>query len=169
MTIKLTFDTNCILRDGQDKRIYYEQIKELEELSKKEFVEITKTDVQDTEIGNFESRLSKSSEFKENLGGFVLGHSRLGHGVFASEKESKEFEDLKNNKKIIKKNDIKDIMILQTHKKYGNDYLITNNVKDFIFDKENTKIINPNNLSVYKLKNISSEEELKKYLENMKE
>jgi hypothetical protein len=170
MVIKLTFDTNCILRDEQDKRDYYEQIKLLEELSKKGIAEINKTDVQDTEIGQFPPRLEKSKEFKEKAGIIIFGHSRFDHCVFASESEGQEFDKLRENQKTTKKeNDIKDTMILHTHKKYDMDFLITNNTKDFVFDKDKTNIVNPVKIPIEKLKGISSEEELKQLLLQVKE
>ena len=171
MVIRLTFDTNCILRDKKDKnKSYYKQIKKSEELEKKGLVEIYKTDVQDTEIGDFPPRLEKSQKFEEQMGIGVFDHSRFDHCVFAGEEEVKTFNELKENQKPTKKsNDIKDIMILHTHKKHKNDFLITHNIRDFVFDKDKTSIINPDKLDCKKLDACNSEDKLRKYLESVKE
>ena len=170
MVIRLTFDTNCILRDKDSKKPYFNQIRTLERLAEKGLIKIFKTDVQDTEIGDFPPRLQKSQEFKEQKGIGVFDHSRFDHCVFAPDEESCEFKRLIQSQKTTKKtNDIKDIMTLHTHKKHNNDFLITNNTRDFVFDKENTVIVNPEKLDSNKLDECSTEQELHKYLECVKE
>jgi len=152
MGIKLTFYTNCILRNELDKnKSYYFQIKKLEYFESINFVKIYKTDVQDTEIWDFRSRLEKSSKFKELKVINIWDNSRWSHSLFYTKEDAEIF------------NDLKDIMTLHTHKKYNNDYLITENIRDFIFDKDNTNIINPNKLNLNILEKIISEEELKIY------
>ncbi|MDD3083926.1 MAG: hypothetical protein PHP82_02810 [Candidatus ainarchaeum sp.] len=176
--IKITFDTNCILRDEKDKNKYYNQIKILEQLEKKGLIEIHRADATDTEIDGFNSRLKKSSEFKEDLGIGVYDNSRYDHCVYAGPSDEDEFNDLKqrsgfNNLKNIsekkKKNKLKDLMILHTHKKMGHNYLISNNIKDFIFDLLNINLINPEKLDSNKIDTINTENELINYFDERKE
>jgi hypothetical protein len=59
---------------------------------------------------------------------------------------------------------VRDVMTLHTHKNYGNDFLVTNNVKDFLFDTT-VQIIDPVILDADYLKQIQDESQLKNYLE----
>ncbi len=55
-------------------------------------------------------------------------------------------------------------MTLHTHKNYGNDVLVTNNVKDFLFDTT-VQIIDPVILDADYLNQIQDQSQLKSYLE----
>ena len=142
MVISITFDTNCILRDGIDSNVpYYNQIKIVEKLEHKGLVKIYKTDVQDTEIAkcndpknppiSMGERLAKSSQFEEQLGVGVYGYSRYSHTGYGS-RDNVELESLKTKQtRSSKSENIADIMVLHTHKKHGNDYLLTNTQRIF--------------------------------------
>jgi len=176
MTIKITFDTNCILNDEKyGKKPYYNQIKALENFEIRGFVKIFKTNVQDTEIypdapqqkssDTLLRRLKQSEKFEELQGIAVVGYTRLNHGKVSSDNDADEFcllnKDQKQNKN---KTDVSDLMTLHTLKNYGNEFLVTNNVKDFLFDTT-VQIIDPVILDADYLNQIQDQSQLKSYLE----
>jgi hypothetical protein len=174
VVIKLTLDTNCIVIIGRDvKKEYYRQILALEELAKKGLVQIFKTDVQDTEIGRHRDqanppqrmleRLEKSATVEEQIGIGVWGYSRWGHFVWAGPEDSEELDRLRKTVP-----DMGDAMVIMTHRKHGNDYLVTDNVKHFR-TTGGIKVVDPKKLSTKKLEYISSEEQLDVYLNKLVE
>jgi len=94
-----------------------------------------------------------------------VGHTRFHDGKVSSDKDANEFyllnKDQKNNKN---KTDMRDVRTLHTHKEEGNDLLVTNNMKDFLFDTT-VQIIDPEILDADYLNQIQDESLRKKYLE----
>lgn len=96
---------------------------------------IEKTDVLDTELEqNYKknaNRLKKSSTYIESFGIAVVGHSRLGHCIVASDKEDKEIEDIlsicfnKKPRRNYSKKEMRDAMHIHTAIRYGGTYFIT--------------------------------------------
>lgn len=69
----ITLDTNCIIDLNKNDDNDLEQ---LHTWHKSGYIEIVKTDVADTEL---QTSSSKTTEFAEDTGDGVVGHSRIGH------------------------------------------------------------------------------------------
>jgi hypothetical protein len=97
-------------------------------------IEIVKTDVVDTELGEGnESLRLKSEKYPEDLGVMVWGHSRWGHGVWGGTEVDYPFEEIRDTlfpdfgqmNKQSQDGATRDAMHLATHRMYKRQFFVT--------------------------------------------
>jgi len=136
-TPDLTFDTNTVIAKGHDL-----DVNKLFEMAGKDEIKIFKTDVVDTELPK--KSQEKSATLTEDLGVARIGHSRISHAVIGGGNAESEqerimailFPETKGEKP--KKQKVRDVMHLHTHKKHNRDIFVTND-GDFLTKKEELK------------------------------
>lgn len=124
--ITITIDSNCI-----NAKSNLEHMNIIEKAESEGKIQILKTDTMDTEFqknNGYPIGLEKSKKYDEDIGIWILGHSRLGHTKFATDETKSSFDLLKTvlfpDKKLTQ-NDIRDCMHINTHIMYKRDYFIT--------------------------------------------
>jgi hypothetical protein len=148
--ISLTIDSNCI-----NAKVNLPYMKKIESVSKKGLVEIYKTSNMDTEFfegKGYQKGLSKSKDYKEDIGPGTWGVDRLGHFNWGSKFDHNRLENIKSilfkGRKNLSKKQIRDCKHLQAHIIYDRDFFITsdkhflNNSKS-IKNRLNAIIMNP--------------------------
>jgi hypothetical protein len=91
----ITFDTSCIYPSEDEKAP--RAIRELERMRAEGKIEIVKTDVVDTELGEGNEALRlKSEKYSEDLGAGVYGHSRYGHALYPGPGIDYPLEEIRN-------------------------------------------------------------------------
>ena len=126
----ITIDTNCI-----NAKPSLRAMTRLEQLHSEGRVQIVKTDVLDTELSEWQGHLGelarrKSAQLREDIGVWVLGHSRLGHMQLAGDDDVVLYEELAQEifelpQERLNRQQVRDVMIVATHLKHGRDYLVT--------------------------------------------
>jgi hypothetical protein len=132
-SLTVTIDSNCI-----NTRMRLAAMNELERLHSLGVVQLVKTDVMDTEFGNWEGERgqaarAKSQEFEEDIGVMVVGHSRIGFAMLAGESDVELYDSVANSVfgkrlKELSQNQIRDSMLIATHIKNGRDILVTQDI-----------------------------------------
>ena len=127
---RITIDTNCI-----NARSSLPAMTRLEYLHSEGRVQIVKTDVLDTELSEWQGHRGerarrKPAQLHEDIGVWVLGHSRLGHTRLAGDDDVLLYEELEQEifelpQKKLSRRQVRDVMIIATHLKHGRDYLVT--------------------------------------------
>jgi len=124
MEISVYIDTNCI-----NARNSIPGMNKLEQLYEEDKILIEKTDTLDTEL--HKKGLEKPSNYIENYGVGVVGHSRVGSCVVGSQKDELQFQDIlnklwgKKEKSKYTRQQIRDAMHISTAKRYGADFFVT--------------------------------------------
>jgi len=128
--LTVTIDTNCI-----NARSSLSAMTQLEQLHSEGRVQLVKTDVLDTELSGWGGRRgqrarTKSAPLREDIGVWVLGHSRLGHTRLASEGDAALYDEIAtvifdHPLKGLHKRQVRDVMVLVTHIKFKRDILVT--------------------------------------------
>lgn len=156
----ITLDTNCI-----NTKLGLKAINKLEEWHKQGRVEIVKTDVMDTELMSAESpsfrekALKKSASYHEDVGNGVWGDSRWGHFLWGRKSDEFPLEKIRDllfpqynklDEKGRKQAD-RDLMHLETHKKYDRDVFVTEDKhfldkKDVLNEQFGIRVLNPKKL-----------------------
>jgi hypothetical protein len=126
----ITIDTNCI-----NVRSSLPAMTRLEHLHSDGRVEIVKTDVLDTEIPDWRGRRgrkarTKSAPLKEDIGGLVLGHSRLGHARLGSDEDPALYDQIADalfghRLTQLHRRQVRDVMMVATHMRHKRDILVT--------------------------------------------
>ena len=97
-------------------------------------IEIVRTDVMDTELGDRNKQLRlKSEKYPEDLGVMVWGHSRWGHAVWAGPEIDYPFEEIRDTvfpdfsqmRKESQDRATRDAMHLATHRMYKRLFFVT--------------------------------------------
>jgi hypothetical protein len=139
-----------------------EALNKLDCLHASGLISIHKTDVMDTEMlygsltkpakGPYFAGLAKSVAYEEDVGVFVVGHSRLDHGKLGDDPNSPDVDtklpihEMSDDGRLNAiaevlfpgrsrgelLNDMRDVMHLATHALYRHDIFVTRNTKDFI-------------------------------------
>jgi hypothetical protein len=139
----LTFDTSCIYSDDDEKAP--PEIRELETMHAEGKIEIVKTDVVDTELGEGNEPLKqKSEQYSEDLGVGVWGHSRWGHALWAGPDIDYPFEEIRETlfpgfghmSKESQDRAIRDSMHLATHRMNKRDFFVTRDERHIIRRKK---------------------------------
>jgi len=92
--ISLTIDSNCISAKGN-----LPYMKKIESVSKKGLVEIYKTSNMDTEFfegKGYQKGLSKSKDYKEDIGPGTWGVDRWEHFIWGSKFDNNRLENIKS-------------------------------------------------------------------------
>jgi hypothetical protein len=138
----ITFDTSCIYSSGEEAP---RAIRELEKMHAEGKIEIVKTDVMDTELGEGNERLRlKSEKFPEDMGLGVYGYSRYGHARYPGPETDYPFEkirdtlfpDLGQMNKKSKDRAIRDAMHLATHRMYKRQFFVTRDERHIINNRK---------------------------------
>ncbi len=123
----ITIDTNVINARGK-----LDAMNKLEALAQQGKVVIYKTDVLDTEMqDSYNPGLLKAKGYTEDVGIFIVGHSRVGHTKLSSDEDGAYLEEIltllfgKKQRSEYSKQEIRDAMNLLTHKSKGRDYFVT--------------------------------------------
>jgi len=128
----IAFDTSCIYPDEDEKAP--RAIRELEKMRAEGKIEIFKTDVVDTELGEENGPLrQKSEKYPEDLGVGVYGHSRYGHALYGGPEMDFPFEEIRDTvfrdfgqmNRESQRRAIRDAMHLATHRMYKRNFFAT--------------------------------------------
>jgi len=156
----ITLDTNCInTKQGMIA------VNKLERWHKEGLVEIVKTDVMDTELGDNvasfrQKALKKSQEYHEDIGDGVWGHSRWGHFCWRDESTGNLINEIKNllfpeYDKLsddAKRRALRDSMHLAAHKTYNRDVFVTEdkhflNKRDILRERFGIMVLSPEQIA----------------------
>jgi hypothetical protein len=135
----ITLDTCCIIAGEGNP-----DVKQLFEWHDEGTIEVVKTDVVDTELRS-PSHLGRSSRYHEDMGVGVWGHSRLGHCLWGGDEDVERDKVIQNilfpgeSRDQLDGRQIRDIMALATHQKYGRDFFVTLDKKHILNKRQALK------------------------------
>jgi len=136
----VTFDTSCIYSNEDEKAP--RAIRELERIHAEGRIQIVKTDVLDTELGEGNEQLKlKSEEYSEDFGVMVADLSRADHAVAGGSEIDYLLEQIRdtvfrNLSQMSKKSQaraIRDAMHLATHRMYKRHFFVTRDQRHIIY------------------------------------
>ena len=136
--IRITIDT-CLINVKEE----LVPVNKLEELDKRELIQIVATDRLIIETENHSDRLKKAESYESIAEPFTIGYSRIGKAYISDEKKRPTFYDIASilfpdiNINDLTPNQSNDVMHLIAHMHSDSKYFVTNNVKDFIDAKKN--------------------------------
>jgi len=108
-----------------------EAMNKIEKWHDEGLVEILKTDVMDTEFLDAPPKFRrKSQEYREDIGVFVVGHSRAGHMIIGEGHTHEEmlklmFPQYRNVNEKEKRKAFRDVMHLATHHTHKRDFFVS--------------------------------------------
>jgi hypothetical protein len=139
--LTITIDTNAINARRRDERLNL-----LEQYSRKGLVRVFKTDVLDTELltdktNHGPKRKDKASNLPEDIGVWVLGHSRLGHMRVARKEDAKVQDEIievlfQKTRQQLTTRQLRDAMHLHTHLLHQRDFFVTTDRGHILSKKE---------------------------------
>ncbi len=139
----ITFDTSCIYSSENEKAPL--AIRELEKMHAEGLVEIVKTDVVDTELGEGNEQLKlKSQKYSEDQGVGVWDHSRWDHALWGGPEMDYPFEEIRDTlfpgfdqmSEESQDRATRDAMHLATHRMYKRQFFVTRDERHIVNNKK---------------------------------